>query len=62
MLYPTVRSCSSALLTRLIRQLSFTMVPVRLPFLMNNIFLKLQSDLCHAEEDCDDADAGWEAA
>lgn len=31
-------------------------------FLMNIIFLKLQSDPCHAEEDCDDADAGWPAA
>lgn len=31
-------------------------------FFMNNIFLKLQSDPCHAEEECDDADAGQLAA
>lgn len=29
---------------------------------MNNIFLRLQSDPCHAEEECDDADAGRLAA
>lgn len=31
-------------------------------FFLNIIFLKLQCDPCHAEEDFDDADAGWPAA
>lgn len=34
----------------------------RAPFLQDNIFPTLQSDPCHAEEVCDDADGGQPAA